>query len=221
MNQTITYKFYRTARPTTPAVDRRKALANEARLKELTAIKRAGMMYAMSQLVEDMMQELINIPEGKKMRYEINRVFEWIGKPRRRYSRVLNERDRAILNDTLLDIADSSEEYVDNARRKIRETMDNKLDQPSIRMAEILGFTNGLITCMQETHKSIYGKYSSDYKEAGGYVDEMIQRTKFYALKQNVEVRIEDSNDAVVQMFQAIGKQVEMKLFVKRQCNEQ
>ena len=196
-------------------------MANEARLKELTAIKRAGMMYAMSQLVEDMMQELINIPEGKSLRFEIYRVFEWIGKPRKRYNRMLNQRDRTILDETICDIADSCDEHVENARRRIRETMENKLDNQSIKMAEILGFTNGLITCMQETHKSIYGKLSADYKEAGGYIDEMIQRTKFYALELGVEIRIEDSNDAVVQMFKAIGKQVELKLFVKRQGNEQ
>lgn len=187
--------------------------------RELAMVKLAGQMHALTVLCEKELEILHGLlPEDA--RSYVATAADWIGKPRRRYKREISQEDFRILESTLREAAEVAKPYVKRAKLYIRETMVNKIPWQHIDVMEQLGFCGGLVLCMNQIHVNMYGRNCPDYIEADFYMRVLYRKLGVHTLNGE-DPDIEQANGAIIDMFKAVGKAVDERLFtpVKRQTH--
>lgn len=182
-------------------------------------VKLAGQMYALTVLCEKELEILRDLlPEDT--RSYVTTVADWIGKPRRRYKRQISDEDFRILESTLKEAAEVAKPYVKRAKLYIRETMVQKISWKKLDVMEELGFCGGLVLCMNQIHVNMYGKNSPDYQEADYYMDIINQKLQCTTMNGQ-DPDLQSAYGAIIDMFKAVGKAVDERLFtkIKRQTN--
>lgn len=187
--------------------------------RALAMVKLAGHMYALTVLCEKELEILHDLlPEDA--RSYVTTVADWIGKPRRRYKREISDEDFRILESTLKEAAEVAKPYVKRAMLYIRETMVQKISWKSLDVMEELGFCGGLVLCMNQIHVNMYGKNSPDYQEADFYMG-IINHKLQCTTMNGQDPDLQPAYGAIIDMFKAVGKAVDERLFtpIKRQTH--
>lgn len=180
---------------------------------DIRYLRFGGQMYVLNVLAEDALTELKADPAAQPARMWIRSAFTALNKPRRRYKRELSEQDYLTLEIAIGDSADTVEQHVRRARAFVREAMVQKVKYEKLTAAELTGFVGGLLVCMAEVHKTIYGRNSSDLDEAHWCLLNAERKMEISLLNENSEIDFKPAHQAIVDMFVAVGDAVE-KVFL-------
>ena len=166
-------------------------------------------MYVFSQLSQDMLTEMRNMPVFKeRFRYETFQVAERLSRLRKRLRRNLPKEVLEDFDNTICGIVDDSEQYVNNVRVALRNEMLQKISYDMIEPAIMVGMIGGTIDVMQQIHKHITGRDNDDFQDCYRYLSYIDKHIGFRKLNDGVEPDFEKCKQAMLDMYNKIGQEV-------------
>ena len=145
----------------------------------VTALK----IYVYTQIVMDLMTELINIPDvKKKVRYETACIIDILSRQRKRLKRAISENDLKAFDELVCDIADNSEASVNAVRNSIKAEIVQKLKYEYLEPAVLTVMIGGMLDVIGYVCTMAKQKSNTDYDECLRYLNLIDKKMEFKSL---------------------------------------
>lgn len=158
---------------------------NTAR-KDRADLLRGGIMFAFKVIADDIADKLSEEAAARCAAQYLDSFKIEIDKPRRRYRRLLKDSGQydnyLRLESSLCDIANRADANIAQARAVCRDAMVQRLKFQYVTVGELLAVLGGCIKIMRRCYFHIYGRESSDFKEADYYLELFEERVGIQSL---------------------------------------
>lgn len=177
----------------------------------------AVMMLAMSQIVQDLVGEMRNLPEMRgKFRWEFASVSMTLDQIRRRVRRILPPEIADRFEEMLCDIADDVEPSVAKVRTSLKTELVNKISWDKIETAILTGLIGGFLDAMQQVNQRITGRERYDFKLCHDQMKAIEDKVGFTQMNEGVEPNFEPCRKAMESMYCKLGLIIENRIRATR-----
>ena len=164
-------------------------------------------------LANDVLTELVNMPEVKgRFRSYFKDIFGKLNHARvclkRRFGDIYYE-----LENSVCEIVDESEKHTKWCIVMIEDVLAGKVSYVDMKVAARVGFIGGLIDILNQLHKAMTGKSSSDYSQAYETLKLIDRRFDFQSLNEGKDPDYDKAKESMVRMFCELGVRCKEKAY--------
>ena len=171
------------------------------------------MMLSMSQIVQDLVGEMRNLPEMRgRFRWEFATVSMTLDQLRKRIRRCLPQDVADRFEEMLCDIADEVEPYVAQVRTSLKAELVNKISWEKIDTAILTGLIGGFIDTMQQVNQRLAGRERYDFKLCHDQMKAIEDKVGFTQMNEGVEPDFRACRTAMERMYCKLGETISEKV---------
>ena len=165
------------------------------------------MMLAMSQIVQDLVGEMRNLPEMRgKFRWEFASVSMTLDQIRKRVRRGLPADAADRFEQMLCDIAADGDPSLGQVRGSLMTELLNKISWDEIETAILTGLIGGFLDTMQQVNQRLAGHERYDFKMCHDHMKAIEDKIGFTQMNEGVEPDFGKCRTAMEGMYCKLGE---------------